>query len=165
MMKKIMNVIANVAITISGLLFIVIFLIIICEIVARSFFNYSILWVTDFITLSASWMIMLGMAYSVYKGEHLVIDFIKKKFKLKRQRIISIITSVLATAFFLILIPAGWSTAMVKMKIVFTTLRWPTGYAFMALPVFALFSFIFMVYRLMRLFKEPKEFSTNNESA
>jgi TRAP-type C4-dicarboxylate transport system permease small subunit len=60
-------------------------------------------------------------------------------------------------AFLIILIFSGWKTTVMKMRIHFVVLYIPTAYAFMALPVFAFFSTIFMTYRLKDILLSKEE--------
>ncbi|MDI6602059.1 MAG: TRAP transporter small permease [Thermoanaerobacteraceae bacterium] len=147
-MKKFMDALSNILLTVSGILFFIIFAVLIVNIICRSFLNFSLLWATDFCTLCICWMLAFGMSVGIYKKGHLSVEFIRDKFPKMVVWILNIVLSILTTAFFVMLIFTGWSTALNKMNIVFTTLRWPMGYSFMALPVFAFFSTIFMLYRM-----------------
>lgn len=147
-MKKVLDKLRNILAGATAVLFAVIFLLIISEILCRTFLRYSLLWSTDFIQIVVCWMLAFGMSAIVYTNDHLRIDFIKQKLSHKTQNILSVITETLELAFFLILIPFGIKTAVTKMSILFTTLRWPMGYMYAALPVFGGLCSIFMAYRL-----------------
>ncbi len=151
MLGKLLDKTANLLLTFAGILFMVILITIVSKIVARSFFNHSILWVADFSMLCISWLLMCGMAYGVHKSEHLAIDYLKLKLPIKVQRVLELVFSIIIAGFLLMLFFAGSATASVRMDMAFTSLRWPTGYAFMALPVFAFFSFIFTISRIVEI--------------
>ena len=148
-MRKILDFIYKVLIFTITILFIVIFLMITAEIICRTFLSFSILWMTDFVILCVVWMLSLGMAAGIYKSEHLRVDFLLDKLPAKAAQCCRVFTSVLAMIFFALMIPAGYQTAMLRMQIAFTTLRWPTGYAFLALPVFATIACIYMGFRVV----------------
>ncbi len=150
-MKKTLDILSDVLQTISGVLFLFIFIINVAGIINRTFLDFSLLWVADVTTIAVAWMLALGMSVAVYKKVHITIDFVKNKFPQKGKKILEIITTLIMIAFLIILIVAGWKTTVMKMRIHFVVLYIPTAYAFMALPVFAFFSAIFMTNRLVNI--------------
>jgi len=150
-MKKILDIFSNVLQTISGILFLFIFLINIAGIINRTFLDFSLLWVADVNTIVIAWMLALGMSVAIYKKVHITIDFVKNKFPQKVKKILEIVMTLIIIAFLIILIFAGWKTVIMKMRINFVVLYIPTAYAFMALPLFAFFSAIFMTHRLVNI--------------
>jgi len=150
-MKKFLDIFSNVLQTISGILFLFIFLINIAGIINRTFLDFSLLWVADVNTIAIAWMLALGMSVAIYKKVHITIDFVKNKFPQKVKKILEIVLTLIMIAFLIILIFAGWKTVIMKMRIHFVVLYIPTAYAFMALPVFAFFSTIFMTHRLVNI--------------
>ena len=147
-MKNVLDKFRNILAIFAAGIFAVIFLLVVAEIFCRSFFGFSLLWVTDFIQIIVCWMLAFGMSAIVYTNDHLKIDFLIQKLPEKGQKVIAIITDVLELAFFALLVPYGIKTAVTKMSIAFTTLRWPMGYMYAALPVFGALCTIFMLYRL-----------------
>ena len=156
-MKKTLDIFSDVLQTISGILFLFIFLINVAGIINRTFLDFSLLWVADVTTIAVAWMLALGMSVAVYKKVHITIDFVKNKFPHKAKKILETILTLLMIAFLIILIFAGWKTTVMKMRIHFVVLYIPTAYAFMALPVFAFFSTIFMTYRLKDILLSKEE--------
>lgn len=148
-MKKFFDQFRNCLAVIAALLFALIFTLVIVEILCRTFLGFSLLWATDFIQLVVCWTLAFGMSAIVYSNDHLKMDVIKQKLPPKAQKAMSIFTDVLELAFFAMLIPFGIKTAMTKMSILFTTLRWPMGYMYAALPVFGTLCTVFMLYRLV----------------
>ena len=61
-MKKILDKIAQLQMFVASLLFFIIFLVNILEIISRSAFNHSFLWVSDFSVICVVWMICLAMS-------------------------------------------------------------------------------------------------------
>lgn len=156
-MKKTLDIFSDVLQTISGVLFLFIFLINVAGIINRTFLDFSLLWVADVTTIAVAWMLALGMSVAVYKKVHITIDFVKNKIPQKGKKILEIITTLIMIAFLIILIFSGWRTGIMKMRIHFVVLYIPTAYAFMALPVFAFFSVIFMAYRLLNILLSKEE--------
>jgi TRAP-type transport system small permease protein len=167
-MKKILDKIAKVLETISGFLFLVIFAINVMEIISRSFFNYSFLWVSDFSILCIVWVICFGMSVSLYYSEHIAIDFLAKKMPKKGQRILGSIISVIIIGFLVLLFFTSLKTVESKKELVFPTLMWPYVLSYSALPVFALLSILFMGSRLFDLLKgkaaAPKDEGTSRDA-
>lgn len=156
-MKKILDILSNMLLTISGILFLFIFIINVAGIICRTFLNFSLLWVTDASNISIAWMLALSMSAAIYKKIHLTIEIIRNKFPKKVKKVLEIVLTLIIIAFFINLIFSGWKTGIMKMSIDFTVLGIPTGYAFMALPVFAFFSAIFMTDRLVNILLSKEE--------
>lgn len=151
-LDKLRNLLAGMAVA----LFALIFCLIVVEIVCRNFLGFSLLWVTDFIQLVVCWMLAFGMSAIVYTDDHLRITFIREMLPEKGRRGANILCCALELVFFLLLVPYGAQMAQTKMKISFTTLRWPMGFQFAALPVFGALCSLFMLYRLCRSVREWK---------
>lgn len=147
-MKKILDKLRSVLAILTAILFAIIFCLVVVEIICRTFLGFSLLWSMDIIQLVVCWMLAFEMSAIVYTQDHLRVEFIKEKFPAQGQKVLTVISNAMELAFFLMLIPYGITIAQTKMRIGFTTLRWPTGYQFAALPVFGLLSAIFMAYRL-----------------
>ena len=150
-MKKALDILSNVLQTISGILFLFIFLINVAGIICRTFLDFSLLWVADVVYISVAWMLAFGMSAAIYKKGHIAIEFIRDKLPKNVKKVMEIVLTLIVIAFLISLIFSGWKTAIMKMRIHFVVLYIPMGYAFMALPVFAFFSAIFMTYRLANI--------------
>ncbi len=156
-MKKALDILSNVLQTISGSLFLFIFIVNVAGIICRTFLNFSLLWVADACYLSIAWMLALGMSAAIYKKGHITIEFIRDKFPQKVKKVLEIVLTLIMIVFLINLIFSGWETVIMKMRIYFVVLNIPTAYAFMALPVFAFFSAIFMTYRLVNITLSKEE--------
>ena len=156
-MKKALDILSNMLLTISGILFIFIFSINVAGIICRTFLDFSLLWVTDASNISIAWMLALSMSVAIYKKIHLTIEIIRNKLPQNVKKVLEIVLTFIIIVFFINLLFSGWKTGIMKMSIDFTVLGIPTGYAFMALPVFAFFSVIFMTYRLVNIILSKEE--------
>lgn len=157
-MKKALDILSNTLLTISGILFLFIFIINVAGIICRTFLGFSLLWVADVTNISTSWMLAFGMSVAIYKKIHITIEFIRDKFPQNvKKKVLEIVLTLIIIVFFISLIFSGWKIGIIKMNIDFTVLGIPTGYAFMALPVFAFFSAIFMIYRLVNITLSKEE--------
>jgi TRAP-type C4-dicarboxylate transport system permease small subunit len=156
-MKKALDILSNVLQTISGILFLFIFIINVAGIICRTFLNFSLLWVADVCYISIAWMLAFGMSVAIYKKGHITIEFIRDKFPQNVKKVLEIVLTLIMIAFLINLIFLGWETVIMKMRIYFVVLNIPMAYAFMALPVFAFFSAIFMTYRLVNITLSKEE--------
>lgn len=159
-MKKVLDKIAEILLTVAALLFLAIFVVNMVEIISRSFFNHSFLWVSDFSIICVVWMICLSIAVGVYKREHLVMEYLAEKLPRKAKRTLAIFIALLSIAFFLMLFYTGLQTAATKRELIFPSTQWSLELAYSALPTFAILSAVFMIPRLINLFKgkeEPKK--------
>jgi TRAP-type transport system small permease protein len=152
-MKKTLDKIAEILEYIAGILFLVIFALNVVEIVSRSFFNYSFLWVSDFSVLCIVWVICFGMSVSLYHSEHIAIDFLSKKLPQKGRRILGIVISIVIIAFLVLLFFTSLKTVAAKRELIFPTLMWSFVWSYSALPVFAILSIIFMISRFLDLLR------------
>lgn len=158
-MKKALDKIAQIQMLIASVLFFIIFLVNVLEIISRSAFNHSFLWVSDFSVICVVWMICLAMAACIHYKEHLFMDFLARKLPAKFRQGLNIIISLIAFAFFVMLFFTGLRNAATKTALIFPSIQWSVVWSFAALPVFAFFSAVFMVPRLVDLFngKDPHE--------
>ncbi len=157
-MKKVLDKIAEVLLTVSGLLFFIIFVINMLEIFARSFLNHSFLWVSDFSVICVVWMICLSIAAGVYHREHLFMEYLCEKLPSKFRRALAVSITLISIAFFLMLFYTGLQTTITKKELVFPSTQVSLVWAYSALPVFAILSAIFMIPRLISQLKgEHKE--------
>jgi len=148
-MKKVLDKFAEIIAYIAGILFLAIFILNVANIISRSIFNYSLLWVSDFSVLCIVWVICLGMSVSIYHIEHISIDFLVKKLNQKGQRILKGAISIIIIAFLALLFYEGLITVQSKRELIFTTIMWPLSWSYLALPAFAILSIIFMIARLL----------------
>lgn len=158
-MKKIFDKIAEFQLFLASVLFFIIFLVNMLEIVSRSAFNRSFLWVSDFSVICVVWMICLAMASCIHFKEHLFMDFLAKKLPQKMRQGLNIVISFVAFAFFVMLFFTGIRTAMTKTSLIFPSIQWSIAWSFSALPVFAFFAALFMVPRIFEIIKgkDPHE--------
>ncbi len=152
-MKKVLDRFSRVLITVSGLLFLVIFLLNMAEIISRTFLSHSILWVSDVCTICVVWMICLGIASCVYLKEHIFMDFLANAMSPKLQKVVRVIVVILTVAFYAMLFITGIQTAITKIALEFPTTQWSLVWSYSAIPAFALVSAIFMIPRLIEAVK------------
>lgn len=132
----------------ASVLFIVIFFVSVAEIILRNVFSCSLLWSQDLCNLLASWAMLLGGAALIHRDDHLVVDFLVKAMPGRVQQILRLLTRLILLYFCFVLGYHGANVVSVKMGLFYTSLRWPTGWAYMSLPVFGLTSALFLLEKI-----------------
>ncbi len=141
-----------------GSAFLFLFILNSVQIILRSFTSYSLLWSVDLSKLIIVWIVFMGATIAVYRHDHLLIEFIKKMFPAKVEITIDLFTRCLLLTFFVVLIVTGIEVTQVRMGIPYTILGWPTGYAYLAVPVSGCFMVVFTlekIYRLILSLRKP----------
>lgn len=133
----------------SSILFIIIFFVSVAEIILRNIFSYSLLWSQDLCNLLASWAMLLGGAALIHRDDHLVVDFLVKTMPKRVQQMLCLFTRLILIYFCFVLGYHGLNVVSVKMGLYYTSLRWPTGWAYMSLPVFGLTSVLFLSEKIV----------------
>ena len=153
-MKKALNKIDNILLSIAAALFFLIFAVSIMEIVMRGVFGFSLLWTVDMCVLLATWSMLLGGAVVIHRNDHLVVDFLVNMLPKKYKLVLTLVTRFLLLSVVVVLTYNGIIITQIKMGLYYTSLRWPTGYAYAALPVFGFSSILFLVDKIIDLFKQ-----------
>lgn len=158
-MKKLFDKIAQLQLLVASALFFLIFLVNMLEITGRSAFNRSFTWVSDFSVICVVWMICLAMTACVHYREHLFMDFLVRMLPFGFRKAVNIVVSLATFAFFVMLFITGLRTASTKAALIFPSTQWSMVWSFAALPVFALFSALFMIPRIIEIFRgrDPHE--------
>lgn len=147
--RDILNKLEKVLLAVAAVLFIVIFLVSVAEIVLRNCFSYSLLWCQDLCHLLTSWTMLLGGAALIHRDDHLVVDFLVKATPVKAQQILRLLTRFVLLYFCFVLGYHGLDVVRVKMGLYYTSLRWPTGFAYMSLPVFGVTAGLFLIEKII----------------
>lgn len=158
-MRKALDKTADILLSISGILFFIIFAINISEIICRTCLNHSLLWVTDISTICVVWSICLSIAACVHYKEHLFMNFLTNALPERFRKSIGVAVTLISIGFFIILCITGTQTALSKSGLILLTVQWSLIWPYLAVPVFALFSAIFLVPRLFDILRgvEPEK--------
>ena len=126
----------------SGTLFLMLFLLNIVRIVMRYIWGISWIWIPDLSRFLFIWIVFLGAAVLVGKNEHMLMDFFLGKMKPAHRRITEIIIQIGQIPLFGVMLMSGIKITRVRMRIPFDTWDFPTGWAYLAVPVCA----VIMIY-------------------
>lgn len=147
--RQLLNYLEKIMLATASVLFIIIFVVSVAEIILRNGFSYSILWCQDLCNLLTSWSMLLGSAALIHRDDHLVVDFLVKAMPVRARQMLRVCTRLILLYFCLVLGIHGMDVVSVKMGLFYTSLRWPTGLAYLALPVFGITSALFLIEKII----------------
>jgi TRAP-type C4-dicarboxylate transport system permease small subunit len=148
-MNKILERSSRCLLAVSAVCFFLIFIVNIANMFARSFLGFSLVWAMDFSMFMAVWSICLAMACGVYKNEHLVVTFFVDIIPVKKKAFFGILMHIVFLVVCLLLLYQGVVVTRLRMGLLYVILRWPQGYAYAALPVFAFFSSLYLINKIV----------------
>ncbi len=156
MIGKVMDSIQNTLEALSGSLFIAVFLFTMTNIVCRNLGGIAIRWIPGMIRLSFIWSVLLATAVLYRRDDHLMVDYFVQKMGGKLRKTVRTVTDLLTLPFFSLVIIYGFRITRVRMRISYETWNFPTGYAYLALPVAAILMIVFNFERLFSFWKGRK---------
>jgi TRAP-type C4-dicarboxylate transport system permease small subunit len=134
----------------AGVIFLTLFGLNIVRIAMRYFAGAAWIWLPDFSRLLFIWVVFIGASILVARNEHLVMDFFVTKLKPAAARQLGTIIRLCELAFFGVMLIGGVRIVDVRMRIPFDTWDFPTGWAYLAVPVCAVFMIVFSVNAMMQ---------------
>jgi TRAP-type C4-dicarboxylate transport system permease small subunit len=145
--------------TITGVLFLVLFALNILRIALRYFIGASWLWVPDFSRLLFVWIVFIGAAVLLGRNEHLLMDFFLDRAGPVLRRRLGLFIHAVQGLFCAVLVVMGVQIAQVRMGIPFDTWDFPTGWAYLAVPVCGFFMVLFSLNIIIETYnsKETSE--------
>jgi len=131
-----------------ALAFATLFAVVVLNIVLRNVAGIAWLWIPAVARLLFVWIVFLGVAAAVRRNEHLVVDFFQRRMPRRVQKAVVFGIHLASLPFFAMLLVYGLQVARVRMRIPFDTWQFPTGWAYMAVPVAAVILIVFTLERL-----------------
>jgi TRAP-type C4-dicarboxylate transport system permease small subunit len=122
-------------------------------------FHHDIAWTIEFCEFMMVWASFLGGAAAARRGAHMTItEFIDMLHGVPR-RMADAAVQVLALAILALLVWYGGGIVMASWGNVLTVLDWPMAFQYMALPIGAGASMVFVTYDLVQILqgKTPEE--------
>ena len=135
--------------TLSGLLFTAVFVLTMINIVSRNLGGVAYRWIPGSIRLSFIWSVLVAAAVLYRRADHLTVDYVLSKVSERIATRMRTTIHLITLPFFALLIVNGLRITQVRMRISYETWDFPTGYAYLALPVCAA---IMLVFNLEYLF-------------
>jgi TRAP-type C4-dicarboxylate transport system permease small subunit len=137
--------------TITGALFLLLFVLNMVQIVSRYLAGVAWLWLPDVSRLLFVWVVFLGASVLVARGEHLLMDFFSAKLSGAGARRLAVATQVAQIAFFAVMVFAGIRITRVRMRIPYDTIELASGWAYLAVPVCGALMILFSANLLLKL--------------
>ena len=145
---------------VTGVLFGGLFLVTVLNIVLRNLGGIAWLWIPGMTKFLFIWTVFLGTAVLYNRNDHLVMDFFSNRFSAVRRRVLDIVIHAVFLVLLLVLVIYGFIVVEIRMGIPFETWQFSTGYAYLAVPVAAIFMTYFCVSKLVHLVKGEKNAET-----
>lgn len=136
-MKRVIDIIMEVLKWVTGIAFLLLFVLTIVNIALRYIAGIAWIWLPDFLTLLFVWVVFIGATVTYSRRGHLVVDFFVNRMQTTRRKVLNLIIRLSMSAFLTVLVIKGVKIAMVRMSIPFPMWDLPSGYAYLALPVSA----------------------------
>jgi len=151
--QRILNGTATILEWIVAMTFFALFAVTLLNIGLRNLGGVALLWIPGFIRLMFVWTVFLGIAAVFRRGDHLVVDVLLNRFVARAKTLVLTVIHLSLLPFFGVLFHFGLQVAEVRMRIPFDTWDFPTGWAYMAVPVSAVFLLVFTLERLVILWR------------
>jgi TRAP-type C4-dicarboxylate transport system permease small subunit len=143
--------------SVTGVLFLALFILNMLRILLRYFFGVAWLWEPDFSRLLFIWIVFIG-ATVLYVGKgHLVVDYFLNRLRPKTRKRMHFIINLMTLIFLAVLVLKGVEVTKVRMRIPFDTWDLPTGYAYVAVPVCGAIMIIVTLIRMAEYLLERRE--------
>lgn len=134
----------------AGVIFLTLFGLSIVRIAMRYFAGAAWIWLPDLSRLLFIWVVFIGASVLVARNEHLVMDFFVTKLRPAAARRLGTVIRLAELAFFGVMLVGGIRIVEVRMRIPFDTWEFPTGWAYLAVPVCAVFMILFSVNAMLQ---------------
>lgn len=145
---RIMNIIGELELLISGLLFGVIVCIMFLQIFSRYLLRNPLIWPEELSIMLMVWMVYIGASYTLKKKRHLSLDFIMLKLPEKIANWIYIGTDLAVLIFLFYAVRGAWLLQPLMARNTTVALRIPTNYYTMAVIVGGILMALYLVYDL-----------------
>lgn len=142
--------------TLSGIVLLFVTFSIFVDVFLRYFLNRPSIWITEVSTYLFLYIIFLGTAYALQQGVHIYVTFFLDRFNARTRRMISLMTSILAMIFTLILL---WQTSIMTWEAYRerwtspTMLNAPYSYIYIVMVFGALMLFLTFLFQTLLQFK------------
>jgi len=133
---------------IAAVLFILLFSVVLLNIVLRNVFGDAWLWIPGASRLLFIWTVFIGTTVLYQRHDHLVMDFFVMKMKPHRRARLELVINLAFLMFMVLLTIYGFMVVRVRMNISYETWNFPTGYAYLAVPVTAIIMALLCINKL-----------------
>ncbi|WP_106496465.1 TRAP transporter small permease [Lentibacillus sp. Marseille-P4043] len=149
-MKRFVNALEKVQITVGLLFLCLFFLVILLQIVTR-YMGISVIWTEEVANYSFIWAVFMGAAVMVNRREHFNFDLLQRKLKGKGKVSLNIFNDIVLILFNIVIFLLG-----IQIVNEFWNYTWATipemkmGYIWIAIPIMAITMIIYSAAHLMQ---------------
>lgn len=140
-----------------------IILVMTANVLARSVFNADIAWNTEFGEFALVWATFLGGAAAARRGAHMCITEFLDKIPAIPRRWIELAIRALVLGLLGLLVLAGITIVDRTMDQLMSVLYWPVGLQYLAMPVGAALTLIFVAYETWVIARGGQAFGTGED--
>ncbi|MBC2855561.1 TRAP transporter small permease [Cetobacterium sp. 2A] len=139
---------------VGTILFVIMFAVLVAQIVSRQVFDAPLVWSEELAILLYVYIGMLGVSMGIKYRQHVMIDFLYKKFSVRGTRIAHTVIQAIVLISLLIIIFIGIKLFQRKLIFELIALKISAGWMYASLPLVG----TLMLYRFINVcFQEHKE--------
>ena len=131
------------------------------QIVSRVLIGSSFSWTEEVARYLMIWVAFLGAGFAFQYGAHMSIEVLFKKINLNMQNIFQIISAILCTLFFLLLIVKGIELIKGSINVYSPALKLPMTIVYAAIPIGAFLQILNVIDITWKFFKNNSRVGTN----
>jgi TRAP-type C4-dicarboxylate transport system permease small subunit len=136
-MKRVLAAIVKVLEWVATVAFIALFLLSVLQISLRYFFGESLFWEPDLVQFLFVWCVFTGAAVIYSRHEHIVVDFLVRRARQRTQDTLALVQELVMILFLAVLVQQGIVVTILRMRLNYTVLPVPTGFAYVSIPLSA----------------------------
>ncbi|MBT5546986.1 MAG: TRAP transporter small permease [Desulfobacula sp.] len=152
-MMKIFDQVLKIMMFIAGILLIFIMLSVCMEVILRTFFDVSLMWITEVTEIMLLYITFLGSAWVLREEGHVKVDIILSRLKPRIKAFLGIISSILGIFVSLILTGFGFKVALDclhKSAYTPTAMEIPMALIIIIIPIGCLMLFLQFIRRTLK---------------
>jgi TRAP-type transport system small permease protein len=154
-MDKINTVVIAFAKIIQFILFSTMIIVVAYEVVMRYIFLNPTMWSEALARYCMIWLVLFGMALSIFYREHIRVDYFVFNFSPTIQKILGYIRLLIVLVISLVLIRAGYIMAVSNITQIAPGLHIPVFWKYISVPVTSTLALYFVVQKIIRRDTDP----------
>jgi TRAP-type C4-dicarboxylate transport system permease small subunit len=145
-MEKLVGFINNTVKYILYLLLTVLIVAVFAQVIFRFVIEQPLAWTEELARYCLVWITFLGAAFAMGKKAHVGLEIVKTSLPKMGQKIVSILSTIVSVAFFVIIMDHGLELMSQSMTQLSPVLQIPMGVVYAVLPVSAVLLIINVIY-------------------
>lgn len=162
-MKKVIHGIANIYLLIALIGLLAFITVLSVEIVLRYIFSSSLIWSQEFFSILICWITFLGFGKVIVDHEDIMITFLPKKLSESKQKILSIINSILLLLTSSGLLYFSIILTIRHMENTTTIMKWPSALFYIPIVLLMILVVLNSIYNTYLAFKSQLNLFTVEE--